>query len=111
VNELKLSGILGEVHCRTSPSGVPIASARLTFNWRDSILLVAVDARTRQLTAFGTGDHIRAVGRLVAYKEGFAILVDECGKWLEAKTLAKFRSDETTANRLMREVGKDLPMG
>jgi hypothetical protein len=111
MNEVRLSGVLGEVHCQTSPSGVPIASARLAFSRHDSIVLVASDSRTRQLTAFRKGDHVRAIGRLAAHKESFVIVVDECGTWLAAKGRAKFAYDETKADRTVREIGQDFPMG
>ncbi len=111
MNEVRLSGVLGEVHCQTSPSGVPIASARLAFSRRDSIVLVAVDSRTRQLTAFRKGSHIRVIGRLAVYKESFLILVDEIGVWLAAKSREKFAYDESKAQRSIREIGSELPMG
>ena len=111
MNEVKLSGILGEVHCQTSPSGVPIASARLVFSRQKSIVLVAVDSRTRQLTAFRKGSHIRCIGRIAAHKESFVIVVDECGTWLAAKSQEKFAYDEGKADRTIREVGQDFPMG
>ena len=46
MNEIKLSGILGEVEERTSGNGVRLATARLRFNAHgDTVLLVAADAR------------------------------------------------------------------
>jgi hypothetical protein len=111
LNQIKLSGILGEVHCQTSPDGVPLATAKLAFSRHNSIVLVAVDSRTRQLTAFRKGSHIRCIGRITPHKDSFVIMVDECGIWLAAKTQEKFAYDEGKADRTIREVGQDFPMG
>src|SRR5258707_1199327 len=112
MNDVKLSGILGKVDQHRTEDGVPIASARLSFTDRhDCILLVAVDARTRQLTVFGKGAHIRVIGRLTPHNGSFAILVDECGAWLGAKNPGKFAHDETKAERTRRAIEhEDFPM-
>jgi hypothetical protein len=110
MNEVRLSGILCEVEERSSGNGVTVATASLRFNASgDCVLLVAVDARTRQLTAFDTGAHIRVIGRVAVHKDGFVILVNECGRWLATKRPAKF-DDDSKANRSMRELRSDLPM-
>lgn len=105
MNEVRLSGILGEVEEHTSGNGVRLATARVRFNAHgDTVLLIAADARTRQLTAYGAGAHIRVIGRLASYNDNFAVLVDECGKWLGVKQSEKF-NDDTKANRAVRELG------
>ena len=105
MNEVKISGILGEVEERTSDRGVQVASARLQFNReRDSILVVAVHARTRQLTIFSKGDRVRVIGRLVVHGDAFVVLVDECGRWAEANR-GSFPYDESKAQRSSREIG------
>jgi hypothetical protein len=111
MNQIRISGILGEVEERTSGKGVRVASARLQFNREgESILVVAVDARTRQLTVFSKGEHVRVIGRLAVYGEVFAVLVDECGRWASANR-GKFAYDESKAQRSIREAGQDFPMG
>jgi hypothetical protein len=111
MNDVRLSGILGAVEERTAGSGVRVASARLQFNRElDSILVVAVDARTRQLTLFSKGDHVRVIGRLAVYREMFVVLVDECGRWATASR-GRFPYDESKSQRTIREIGPDFPIG
>ena len=104
MNDIRLSGILGEIEERTSDKGVRVASARLRFNReRNCILMIAVDARVRQLTSFAKGDSIRVIGRLAVWGETFAVLVDECGRWVTANR-EKFPYDESKAQRSIREI-------
>jgi hypothetical protein len=110
VNEVRISGILGEVKEHDSKAGV-FLTARLQFNREhDEILLLAVGARARQLEPFDSGDPIRVIGRLTRFQDGFAVLVDECGAWATANR-GRFPYDETKSQRSIREVEQDFPMG
>jgi hypothetical protein len=84
VNDVKISGFLGEVQQHVSKDAVRIATGRLKFNWRcDTLPLLAIDARVQQLTQYKPGDSVRVTGRLVIHPDTkkFAILVDVVTSW------------------------------
>lgn len=103
MNEVRLSGILQGVVEHDSKDQIFI-TASLEFSPQGhAILVVAAGPRVRELQPFDTGDHVRIIGRLVVFRDGFAVLVDEAARWAAAHT-NKFSHDPAKADRTIREI-------
>jgi hypothetical protein len=78
MNEVKLSGVLGQVGEYTAPSGGSFRTVKLEFTHaHDTILLLAVSDRIEQLDGFDAGAHVTVTGRLACFSGGFVIMIDE----------------------------------
>ncbi len=108
MNQVKLSGYLvSDVGLHTLGHGVRTAITSLEFSKNSTpILLVAVDARIRQLAEFRKGSAVAITGRLVINPKTRqpAVLIDVAGPWKMAVNRRIFQYDDDRADKAMKEV-------
>lgn len=108
MNQVKLSGFLAsDVGLHTLGHGVRTAIASLEFSRNSNpILLVAVDARIRQLAEFRKGDAVAITGRLIVQPQTKRplVLIDVAGRWKLAVNRPAFEYDQDKADKATREV-------
>lgn len=86
MNEVKLSGRLQTEPTRVSRGDKTGVIAFLELNAKgDTVRLIALGARERQLSIFSKGDPIAITGRLLSNSSDVGVLIDVAGPWHEAK--------------------------
>jgi hypothetical protein len=104
MNEIKISGVLENVEEHRAPRGEAFITVTLHFDKSGrGILLLAVGPRTRQLVPFDCSDSVRVIGRLAHFRNGFAVLLDECSPWTIARqSRHKFAYQEAQSQKSIR---------